>query len=164
MTNYQTAVRYLYQNFISDLEACLKEVPNPNAAVFVESKIQAALKDIAGLRTPAPIVAFQKSLIKLLVYEKNVAWPYKINNSLIFKTALVLQVETEKYNQAIQEYQREFQGVFNVGWVFARFCIQPGSKRRDGFINNVLGIKTAHAIFGLGDITFDPAVFLRNAR
>jgi hypothetical protein len=145
------------QNFIQpNLQGMLNsQNPDPAAAEVVSGKIQAALQASMGLQTPAAAVNFQKSLIKMLVYEKNTLALLQNVSADPVKTGFILQAEEQKYNTALEEFQNETKKASALGISFGKKSEGNGL----GFINELLGIKTAHAFLGIGDITFDPAVF-----
>ena len=169
ITNYASAIQDIFnQNFVqTNLQAMLDNNDDPSAGAYIQPKIQTALKDIAGLQTPASLVDFQKSLITLLVYEKNtLALGEGIaSSSDPLKTALILQAEANKYNVVTQNFQNSLQRASAVTG-FSLFAAQSNNAQMPqgpsgpvAFLNNILGIHTAHAIFGMGDITFDPTNF-----
>ena len=168
ISDYSSAIQAIFnQDFVEpNVESMLNDNSDPSAAGYIEPKIQSALQDIAGLQTPRPLVSFQKSLITYLVYGKNtLALADGVSSSSDpLKTALVLQAETQKYDSVAQNLKSQLQTAAALtGFApFAMNTTQPAAPTPTGavaLIDNVLGIKTAHAIFGLGDITFDPSIF-----
>jgi hypothetical protein len=81
------------------------------AALLDPSMITASVTDLSGalndtlqMNVPAPFVAFQKSFIKLLVYEKNVASLSNTMASDPARSVLALNFEESNYNNAIDNF------------------------------------------------------------
>jgi hypothetical protein len=159
ITSYTTAIQDVFnQDFVQpNLTDLVNNNGDPSAGAFVEPKLQSALQDIAGLQTPKPAVAFQKSLVKLLVYEKNTAALTQNDTVDPVKTALTFQLESPKYDSAVANYETQFNALAAVNG-FAPIA-QAAPTGPVAFVDSMLGIKSANAIFGLGDITFDPTQF-----
>ena len=89
-----------------------------------------ALNKIANLKTPDPLARFQKSLVRLLVYEKNIA---KLADNLSedpVKTSLIINIEEKNANLAAQNLQNELQKALQSG----AFAVNDGS--RSGLAKN----------------------------
>ena len=145
------------QDFIaSNLTSVINnENADPSQAAFVQSKIQQALGDSLGLKAPSQLINFQKSWVKMLVYQKNyLALLQNVNDDPI-KTSLVMQAEESKYNAALQELQMEMQKAQTIqGFSFGASPAKSDSAAL-AFFNNILGIKTARAQW----LTFDASNF-----
>ncbi len=126
--------------------------PDPTQVSFVQSHIQKALSDSLALQTPAPLIAFQKSWVKMLVYQKNYLALLTDANTDPVKTALLLQNESVAYNAATQNFQNEMQNAQVNGISFGSAPKVAAGNPVVAFLNGVFGIKTAHAIFGVGDV------------
>jgi hypothetical protein len=161
MTNYSAALGNIFnQDFVqTNIQAMVTNNSDPSDAGYVSNEIDSALKDIAGLQTPQSAVEFQKSLLKMLVYEKNILGLLNTTSSDPMKMALTIQGENAPYNTVTQNFSEQLKKISGVnGFSLAIPSATPvAPKGFVGFIDNVLGIKPAYAIFGLGDIVFDPA-------
>lgn len=155
LTNYSVAIQGIFeQDFIQPNLESMLQGQDPSSAAYVEGKIESALKDVAGLQTPSSAVGFQKSLVKLLVYEKNILALTQNANVDPVKTALILQGEETNYNTAMQNLGAEIQNTPGI----QGFSLGNTSETPSGdvaIINNFLGVQTAHAQW----ITFDPSNF-----
>lgn len=158
--NYTIALQDIFdKNFVGpNLQNVLGTNADASAASYVGPKLENALRDIAGLETPAPAKNFQKQLIRLLVYEKNTIALVGGSANDPVKSALVLQGEKEKYNQVIDSFKTEFQKLSALN-DFSPITRSAEKNPITAFVNTFFGIRTAHALFGVGDITFDPALF-----
>jgi hypothetical protein len=158
---YSTALTDLFDNYFikTNLQSMAAAHSSSDSIDpgYVAAQVQAALRAAAAIKTPKPVLSFQKSLIKLLVYEKNTLALAQNSSNDPVKNSLIIQAEQQKYNLAIQEMQAQMQKLSTLGgFSFGK------TKKINGavaFIDGVLGIKTAEALFGVGDITFDPAIF-----
>lgn len=130
---------------------------DPAKAPYIRSQIAGALGDTLGLSVPAPLVNLQKSMVKVLVYEKNIlALLNNVNNDPV-KTSLILSDEENNYNTAVQDLSKQMQNAATVqGFSFG---ITPsGASGHNGAValfDAVTGIKTAHAQW----LTFDASSF-----
>jgi hypothetical protein len=161
VASYSAALQNLFdQYFIKTNLQSMASGGNSDSVdpAYVNSQIQGALQAATKIPTPVPVVSFQKSLVKLLVYEKNTLALAENSSDDPVKNSLVIQAEQQKYNLAIQDVRTEMQKLSTLGG----FSFGKNQGKQNGaiaFVDSVLGINTAHAIFGIGDITFDPAVF-----
>ena len=64
---------------------------------YVESQTQSALQDVASLKVPSAAVAYQKSLLAELVYEKNMARLNELAQTDPVKASLIFQQEDPKF-------------------------------------------------------------------
>lgn len=129
--------------------------PDSSRVGDIQSQVQGALSDTLALQAPASLVNLQKSLVKVLVYEKNVLTLLQNANDDPVKTSLILSREENKYNDAIQNLRTEMQKAAAVqGFSFGT---TPGvtKNRAVALFDAILGIKTANAQW----LTFDAANF-----
>ena len=135
--------------------------PDSSRAGYVKDQVQGALDDTLGLTTPASLVDFQKSLVKILVYQKNMlALAASVGNDPV-KASLTLQSQESDYTAALSDFQNQMQAAQKIDGFSLMRMKTVQEKGPVAFIKNLFGIPTAHALFGLGDIVFDPAVFGR---
>jgi hypothetical protein len=133
--------------------------PDPSQVGVVETQIQAALGDLLALQVPTPLVGLQKGLVKIFVYEKNELQLTQNASTDPLKTALILQGEQDKFTAALTNLQTQIDQAAQVGLSFNKNIKEASSPF--AFLNVILGIHEAHALFGVGDIVFDPGVFGR---
>ena len=122
----------------------------------VASGITGALSDALQIPVPSQLVAFHKSLVKLLVYEKNVVALAQNPGNDPVKSAITFQLEQSKYDSAIADLSRQMQEAQQLNAFSLGKPIIPKDKGPMAFLRVMLGIPTAHAIFGAGDVVFDP--------
>ena len=134
-------------------------VVDPTVITTANSMIPLALVGAMQLKVPAPFAAFQKSWIKLLVYEKNTAASLNIISTDPARAVLTFSLEQNNYDAAIAEFSTTFQKVLKEE------NLSVGSSNgieKDGlavFVNNIniFSIKTAQAV-GVGVPVYDPVV------
>ncbi|HVN26555.1 MAG TPA: PKD domain-containing protein [Candidatus Paceibacterota bacterium] len=131
---------------------------DPGQMAAINTQIQGSLGDVLALRVPSQLADFHKSLVMMLVYEKNSLQLAEGANADPVKTGIIFKEEQAKYQAALQNLQLQMQKASQVGLYFGKNSNEDVSASIS-FVDNILGIHTAHAIFGLGDITFDPSVF-----
>jgi hypothetical protein len=131
---------------------------DPSALSTVTPAIQGALSDAVQTPTPNSLVNFQKSLVKMLVYQKNMLALAETANSDPVKAAILYQAEEGKYMSALQGFQSESQKAaqaklfsFNGGFAQA----QNTTNKLVAFLGAIVGVQTAHAQW----LTFDASVF-----
>ncbi|HVM76816.1 MAG TPA: PKD domain-containing protein [Candidatus Paceibacterota bacterium] len=129
------------------------QTPDPSQVGMVHSELQAALGDTLALQVPSQLADFQKSLVTMLVYEKNMVGLVQNANTDPLKTALIVQNEKTKYEVALSNLETQIKKASAVnGFSFG----QPLGTHEDtgvAFINALFGVKTAHAQW----VTFDPS-------
>ncbi|HEX4103856.1 MAG TPA: PKD domain-containing protein [Candidatus Paceibacterota bacterium] len=142
----------------TDLQDSLNSATvGPSDIDFAGTQVGDALNGVKNLVVPANLADFQKSLVKLLVYEQNsLALANSTSTSADpVKSALVFQAEDAKYQAALQDFQDEFQSATQSGLL----TLAPNQKENGllGFVNSVLGISQAQA-FGW-EIVFNPTEY-----
>lgn len=157
VTSYANALQDIFnRDFVqTNLMSMLSQNSDPSATSYVGEKIQSALQDIGGIQTPMAAVNFQKGLIKLLVYEKNMLALAGSASGDPVKTTLVFQAEKQKYNTALEDFKTELQKSPVAKSLSFGGGIQKEHRGALAFLDTIMGIKTAHAQW----ITFDPTVF-----
>jgi len=160
LATYGSALDAILNNDIvqPDLQDMLSNNADPSFEPYVESKVQIALQDIAGLKTPAPAVALQKSLIKTLVYSKDSIALAANANTDPLKTELILQAEGTKYDEAVNDLQTQVQNAQAQNlFSMSNMPTETGSPNTDtgsgilADIQALVGIPTAHAQFAVFD-------------
>ena len=133
---------------------------DPSGLSAITPAIQNVLSDVAQTPTPASLVDFNKSLVKMLVYEKNMLALVATANADPVKVAILYQAEQGKYTAAVQGFQSEEQKMIQQKLLsFGKGPVYDSPSDLVAFFDGIVGIKTAHAFLGIGDVTFDPAVF-----
>ena len=109
---------------------------------FVESQVQSALQDISSVKVPTPAVAYQKSLLADLVYEKNLIQLNSLTQTDPVKAALVFQQEDEKFYSIQTNFLDQGQDLAS-----RTVSLQQSSLKGIllSFFNNTFGIPQAHA-------------------
>lgn len=79
-------------------------VLDPSIITASVTALSGALADTLQMNVPAPFVTFQKSFIKLLVYERNVASLSNITATDPARSVLALNFEESNYNNAIDGF------------------------------------------------------------
>jgi hypothetical protein len=111
---------------------------------FVESQVQSALQDVASLKVPTPAVAYQKSLLADLVYEKNLIQLNNLAQTDPVEATLVFQQEDEKFYSVQNNFLDQGQDLASKTISLQ----QNPPKDQNMFIsvlNDVFGISQAHA-------------------
>lgn len=121
------------------------------AADMMNQAVSAAINTPA----PAPVVPFHKSLLKLLVYEKNVVNEGIVGLSDPLKASLVLSAQEANYASAIQDFSNQLQKIQSLNISLRSGGSSASSPFLSYLLSNLLGMKTAHAQW----ITFDPSNF-----
>jgi len=158
LASYSDAVKNIFNQYFveTNLQSMLDQNADPNAAGYVHDQIQSALQNVGGLKVPAAAADFQKSIVKLLVYEKNLAELVRsASGDDPLKAVLVFQTQREKYSATLQDFKNELQKN-PAGQIFS----SNGDSRQERsgvavFLRNFVGIKTANAQW----LTFDASNF-----
>ncbi|HVO28940.1 MAG TPA: hypothetical protein VMT81_03090 [Candidatus Paceibacterota bacterium] len=128
-------------------------VADPSIVGLIASSSDQALSAAIAVPTPSPAVDFQKSFIKLLVYQKNFAELIEAAPEDPAKTYVIMQAEMPKYNLAVQQFKASFQSLTGQN-----LSLGNASRENSGamaFLNTVFGVPTAHAQWAV----FDPTNF-----
>lgn len=126
-----------------------------NEMTYAESQIQSALQDAASLKTPAPAVAYQKSLLANLVYEKNMLQLYTLAQTDPVKASLIFEQENTKFSAVQQNFANQAQKLTSGYLSLEQVPQKPHGGMLLSFINNTFGIPEAHALWPV----FDPATW-----
>ncbi len=133
----------LNKNLISSgMQNVLNQTADPSSLPYLHDNIKTALRDISGLKTPAAGVNFQKSLVKILVYDKNSIDLFNGTSSDPLKSAVVFQAEQNNYQLALNEFQTAVQQA--VAANLFSFQNQQGNGALS-FLKTIFGIPVAHA-------------------
>jgi hypothetical protein len=84
---------------------------DPSTIIDSSPDISGALAAALQMNIPAPFATFQKSWIKLLVYEKNTASLFSSISTDPARSALALNVEENNYNAAVSNFDAAREGV-----------------------------------------------------
>jgi PKD domain len=110
---------------------------------YVQSQIQQALGDTLALQTPAPLVNLQKSMVKVLVYDKNSLGLLTLAQTDPVKASLIFQDEDSNYQSAEQELE---DNINQLGGNTVSLQQDPTSPNAFvAMLDDALGIQTAHA-------------------
>lgn len=115
-----------------------------NSLAYMEDQAQNALQDISSLKVPAPAVAYQKSLITDLVYEKNLLQLNTIAQTDPVKASLLFQQEDNRFYYAQMNFLTEAQSLANES-----VSLNQTSSTINGMfisaLNNFFGVREAQA-------------------
>ena len=129
--------------------------PDPTQVSYVRTQIQQTLSNTLALPTPKTLVPFQKSFVKMMVYQKNELLALENSGDDPVKTSLIIQDQKTKYAAAEQNFQNQIQKAASLdGFAFGTGT-GTSENRALAFFNKALGIQTAHAQW----LTFDAANF-----
>jgi hypothetical protein len=135
-------------------------VSDPNSATLdnvssAASELNGALNDVAALTVPENLADFQKSLVKVMTYEKNTLALAENASADPVKTAFIYQAEEPKYLAALQEFQNSWQSAEqNKTFSFASPEVpRAPANGAVSFLENMIGIPTAHAQYLVFDAT-----------
>jgi len=144
--NYGTALQNIFTKDIES-QGVLSDLQQNDAAQAsnIQLNLEKALDDVASLQTPASLVDFQKSLIKLLVYEKNYAVLAANASADPIKTSLIASAEQAKFDTAAQELQNQIEKLANKP--VSEKNAAPEQPAFLALINNLFGIPAARAQF-----------------
>jgi len=163
-TSDATAI-YQYGNAVNDImsghiNAQVQSIVSSgadNASVddlaYVQSQVKSALGDAASLKVPKPAIAFQKSLIKVLVYQKNMLQLMTVAQTDPVKASLIFQEEGTKFDLAEQDFQTQGQSITNL-----TLSLKQAPKPQNLFVSlmdNTLGVPKAYALWPV----FDPSTW-----
>ncbi|MDE2019652.1 MAG: PKD domain-containing protein [Patescibacteria group bacterium] len=141
INNYAASVGAIFNQLQSSTILDTLKTEDPKSAVIVEATLYSTLHDVAAVPTPAPLANFQKSLVKLLVYEKNYAGLIVTISTDPVRTALLVQGEEPKFKTAMQELQNQAKALASL----SLNDVPAQSSGLTSLLNQVLGIQTAYA-------------------
>ncbi len=153
IAQYSSALASLFnQNFVAS--GIQSDISNQNAdpAILpnVESEVKNTLAATLSLQTPPKLATFQQDLVRVLVYEKNMAQLAQSANADPVKTALIYEGEKSKYTAAVADLQQQMGKASALGLSFN----DPNSASVP-FVAQIFGIQPAHAQW----LTFDATAF-----
>jgi hypothetical protein len=128
---------------------------DPSNFAAIAPPLKTAVADIAQAQTPTNLANFQKSLVTMLVYEKNMVVLGDLAQSDPVKAAVIYQAEREKYTAALQNFGNEFQKASSKGLLSFGKPSPDKTNAAVAFLQSYIGIPTANAQW----ITFDASVF-----
>ena len=163
LTTYGNAITSIVNSHLNDnsqVQSIVGDQTGGTSAsdlTFVESQVQSALQDISSLKVPTPAVAYQKSLLADLVYEKNLIQLNNLAQTDPVKAALVFQQEDEKFYSV----QTNF---LDQGQSLASKTISLQQNSPDGqnvflsFLGGIFGVQPAHAQVIVSDPVLEAAL------
>jgi hypothetical protein len=128
---------------------------DPSNFAAIAPPLQSAVSDIAQTQTPAQLANFQKSLVTMLVYEKNMVALGDLAQTDPVKAAIVYEAQRDKYTATLQNFGNEFQKASSKGLLSFGKPLPNKTDAATAFLQSYLGIPTANAQW----VTFDPSVF-----
>jgi hypothetical protein len=112
----------------------------------IASPIQNAASEIANTPTPKQLVAFQKSLVAAMIYEKNMVALATLAGTDPVKASLIEQAESARYDQVMADFGAESEKA-SVKGLFS-FNNDTPQKQENGtlaILRRFFGIQTANA-------------------
>lgn len=155
---YSTALSdVMDEHFVSTGAVNTVSADNPDSGQDqqVETEVQQALGDTLALQVPQSLVGFQKSVVTMMVYEKNMLALAASSTDDPVKTALLMQDESGNYQAALANLQIQMQSAATLNGF--SFGTAPLDKESAGmaFVDSMFGIQSAHAQY----LTFDASNF-----
>ncbi|MGB7957696.1 MAG: PKD domain-containing protein [Minisyncoccia bacterium] len=145
----------LIQTGLSNMAQDENAMPANGATVITagQSASSNMLSSALALSTPAPLVAFQKSFIKLLVYEQNLASLVQNENNSAdpAMTVAVLQAKESDYQNAVQDFNTQGQALITSLNNTAYGSPQDSTSGLLSLVNTILFINKAHAQWSVFD-------------
>ncbi|HUD10855.1 MAG TPA: hypothetical protein VMS08_00470, partial [Candidatus Saccharimonadia bacterium] len=158
LTNYGNAVNDILNNHINTQVQSIASDQTDTATAgdlaYVASQMQSALQDTASLKTPAPAVAYQKSLLASLVYEKNMLQLYTLAQTDPVKASLIFEQEDQKFSAVQQNFLNQAQDLTSKDLSLQQVPQNPQNELLS-FVDNTFGMPQAHAFLPV----FDPATW-----
>jgi len=140
----------LNKNFVASGAAnLLGDDLSLQGAKAIQLVISQSLNDLKEVSVPELAVNFHQSLIKLLAYERDAITTAQ-NESDPLRASLILAAQESEYNSVVLNFRTELEKIQSVS--ISRL---PASDSTFAALGSVLGIKTAHAFLGIGDIVSD---------
>ena len=153
ITQYNNSLNAIFEKYFvaTNLENVVNsQNGDPTQAAYINSQLQGALGELSNVKTPTSFAGFQKSLVKVMVYEKNSTEIAQNANIDPIKTALIMQGEQSKYSAALSDLSSQMKKASAQG-----LSLGSTTNTKTSFIASILGVQTAHAQW----ITFDPSAF-----
>jgi hypothetical protein len=126
-------------------------LPSDESSVLSAGKLAAShtLSGVLALSVPAPFVDYQKSLVKMLVYEKDLAELTQNISGDPALTAVILQAKENDYLDAIQQFNNQGQKLNNA--LVAYGDPQNNAGALVSFLDSVFFINKAEAVIPVTD-------------
>jgi len=119
-------------------------VVDPSIITTANTAIPRALSDTMRLTVPAPFLAFQKSWVKLLIYERNIAELLSKAPTDPARTTLTLTLEENNYTAALGDFNATFQKTIQA----EKLSLQNDPIQENAitaFLNKIFSINVADA-------------------
>ena len=158
LASYSSAVQNAFNKYFvqTNLQGTMGQNADLSTAGYVHDQVQSALQNIGELKVPAPAANLQRSLVKLLVYEKNLAGlAQNLSGNDPLRATLVLQAQSPKYSAALMDFENQLQKNPAGPAISFGATFQQKPSGVTAFFQNLVGIKTANAQW----LTFDAAAF-----
>ncbi len=153
LTQYTNQINLITQENLGNSE--LTRILNQASITIspVELALDQTILRLKELKTPEPFYNFQKSFLKLVLYQKKVIEMAQDENDPL-KSGLVFQLQEKDYSEAILNFQKELDNLKSLENI--------SSLNNSGLIakifSDIFSIKKAHAFFV---ISFSPTEFGR---
>ncbi len=111
---------------------------------YLESQVTSALQDVTALKIPTPAVAYQKSLVADLLYEKNLIPLYNLAQTDPVRATIVFQVEDARFDSVETNFLNQAQSLTNETLSLQQTQPSPQGMLLS-LLNGTFGIQQAHA-------------------
>lgn len=124
-------------------------IKNPNITSSelnqAQQQIQATLNNITKTPTPQELVPLQKSLITMMVYDKNIVNLASHPGNDPLKSVMIFQNEQSNYNQALQTLETQIKKASAIN-NFSFYTPPPREENKAvALLDTIVGIPTANA-------------------
>jgi hypothetical protein len=162
LTNYGNDVYNALNDHLANndqVQSVVTEDPTSGVSAeelsYVQSQMQGTLQDISSLKVPAPAVAYHKSLLTYLVYEKNLLQLNTLAQTDPVRASLIFQGEQQGFNAAQQDLLAKAQALQQNSLSLE----QPPQAQRGNivisFLTDTFGMPKAQALLPV----FDPVTW-----
>ncbi|MEK7546861.1 MAG: hypothetical protein AAB536_01645 [Patescibacteria group bacterium] len=155
VSGYLEQVYAILGQVSSSTKSSLADIQNPTAddMAIPGLAIEAALAKLSSLSVPKPFVELHTTLLRFFSNQKNVFNAVADYQSDPMKTIVALQNEEEIIN-------RDLTRVKNAAMKVDKETLSLNNDPAwEKLYSEIFGVKKAYALFGIGDIVFDPSVF-----
>jgi hypothetical protein len=159
LTNYGTDVDNTLNSHVNaqvqSIISSTTDSATPSDLSYVQSQIQNTLQDVASLKVPAPAVAYHKSLLAELVYQKNMAQLSALAQTDPVKASIIFQEEQQKFSAVQQNLLTQAQDLASKSLSLQEPVQHSRGNMLLSFINNTFEVPHAQAQWPV----FDPATW-----
>jgi hypothetical protein len=157
ITNYGNALNGILNSHLDaqfqSIIGSQTDLADASSAAYLESQVQGTLQDTASLKVPTLALAYQKSLLAELVYEKNMLQLYTLAQTDPVKASLIFDQEDAKFALVKQNLSSQDQSLQNESLSFEQAPSISHNNLALSFLTNTFGVPQAHAMLPVFDWT-----------